>query len=176
MGLAPTALSRVPSIPPVCTGGPFLEPQPFPPNPPSPSSPHPLGSFCNAPGGWPGLAWGRGSKALGGWRGRSLQAALWARPTPKGPRHTKNSMHSEFTICSEFTMCSDSLHLVLIHYILSSESLCVVNSLQINNFTTERDSVLKIVWERPLGIWEHPKKRICVWAARRRYWCNSACC
>ena len=54
LGLAPTALWKAPpQSPPL---------QLFPP-----SSPHPPGSFCNAPGrGGPRLAWGRGPRAQEG--------------------------------------------------------------------------------------------------------------
>ena len=46
---------------------------------------------------------------------------------------------------------SESLHFVLIFFVLSSESLCVVNSLQSSRNTTESDSVLNTVRKGPLG-------------------------
>ena len=39
-----------------------------------------------------------------------------------------------------------------LYYVLSSESLCVVNSLRSSKFTMESDSVLKTVRKGPLGI------------------------
>ena len=58
-----TAAWRVLSNPPLQLEDPSLKPQPFPPHPPPPSSPHPLGSFCDAPGGG-GSGW-HGGGVLG---------------------------------------------------------------------------------------------------------------
>ena len=51
VGLAPTAVWRVPPRPPLQLEDPSLKPNPFPPCPLLPSSPTPLGSVCKALGG-----------------------------------------------------------------------------------------------------------------------------
>ena len=68
---------------PIVIGGPFPQAKPLP-SPPSPSlfPPHPLGSFCKAPGGGGPGRWGGGVLWRNGVEGGgALQAALGARPT-----------------------------------------------------------------------------------------------
>ena len=57
---------------------PSLKPKPFPPCPLPPSSPHPLGSFCNAPGVRDGAAQsGVGGGVLGGVGGGGPSSGTW---------------------------------------------------------------------------------------------------
>ena len=79
-------------------------------------------------------------------------------PYPKDPDILKavrivNSLSvvNLLRVVIHYWKCSESLHFVLIYYVLSSESLCVVNSLQSSKFTTESDSVRKTVRKGPLG-------------------------
>ena len=65
-GSSPNCPLEGPPHPPLQLEDPSLKPQPFPPHPLPPSSPHPSGSFCNAPGGRPTLVWGRCPRAQGG--------------------------------------------------------------------------------------------------------------
>ena len=75
VGLVPSALWTVSPPSPNCTGG--LKPWPFSPHPPPPSSPHPLASFCDAPGeGGPGWR-ARGVLGREGVEGEAPPSGTW---------------------------------------------------------------------------------------------------
>ena len=83
-GSGPNWCLEGPPHPPLQLEDPSLKPKPFPPRPLPPSSPHPLGSFCNAPGRWCG---GRGPRVQGGGGGgEGPPAGLGARPTSGATR------------------------------------------------------------------------------------------
>ena len=87
MGLAPTAVWRVPPHPPIATGGPFPDHSPSLPAFPLPLPPQPpLALFAMLREGvaQAGVRGGGGGLSRKGWRGRAVQAALGARPTSGG--------------------------------------------------------------------------------------------
>ena len=107
----------------------------------SPETSQTFGDFMGSHGRRPRETFSRLS-AFRAWRARETPYTTCDHRTPndslspKGPRHTKNSMRSQCTICSEFTTRSDSHYRKCsdIYYVLRSESLCVANSLHSSGF------------------------------------------